>query len=360
MKKLMIIFLLLTTACVPTKIVDELMLIHATGFDYIDEKNMRATISVPVYHQGSGHSAGEQSVTSETITGVGHTAKDIRSEMDSKSPRLIENSKLAVVLFDHETANNGIIDTVDTFYRDPTVGQRVYLTVYEGQTRELLEQNLSLQPEISRYLTELIEQNIKNHELPKSNMHVFLYRYFQKGMDPFLPYLKKSDGQVQVDGLAIFKKDKMCTILSREDSFIFKMLVESFQEGTFEISLKDEEYATIMNLSTRAKYSLQKDSDSPKITINLFTKGYVNEYSGETLDQKKLDAINEILEEELTKKISTMIETFQELNVDPIGLGFQVKTRTRGWDEKEWTRQYPDVPVDVNVTTKITHGGVSE
>ncbi|MCE7794447.1 Ger(x)C family spore germination protein [Salipaludibacillus sp. CUR1] len=359
MKKLVILLTFLTSACVQQEIVDELLLIHATGIDYVDELNFRATVSVPIYKGDNGNNSGE-GVTSETITAVGRTAKNIRAEMDSKSPKLINNSKLAVVLFNNEMAKKGIIEQGDTFYRDPLVGQRLYLGVFEGSTNQLLENQPSLQPEISKYLSELIEQNINNHNIPKSNMHVFVYRLYQEGMETYLPYLKKVNDQVQVTGVAIFKNDKMVSALSLEESIIFKMLIENFQGGTYEVALPDKEFASIRNLSAQSSYQVEMRKGMPEITLNLRTKGYVNEYSGIPLDQKKINEINHLLEEELTVEISKLIKKFQDLETDPVGLGFQVKTRTRGWDEQKWTDQYPNVKVHVNVDTIITHGGVSD
>ncbi|MBM7094407.1 Ger(x)C family spore germination protein [Bacillus sp. H-16] len=353
-----IIYALLLSGCVPTEVIDELQLIHTSGFDYIDEDVTQVTVSIPKYIGTDQDTS--TNIQGETITATGTTAKDVRAKMDSKSPKTLENSKLSSVVYNKELAEKGIYELIDTYSRDPSVGQRMLLMVYEGSTKALLESHLSIEPEISRYISELIEQNTHHTDLPKTNIHVFLYRYHQDGMDAFLPYLGMSEDKLQVKGLAIFKDDKMVTTISMRESFLFKVLIESFNMGTFEIKLKEEEYATLMNLNAKTRYKLDYESGKPVLTAKVTANGALNEYSGERLDERKINEFEGELTKQLKAEIEALIKKFQDLDVDPLGLGFQVKTRTRGWDAEEWSKTYPDLKVNVEVNTTITHGGISE
>ncbi|WP_026689697.1 Ger(x)C family spore germination protein [Alteribacter aurantiacus] len=350
--------MLFLMGCVPTEVIDELQLIHAAGYDYIDGEQVEATVSVPSYKGANQKNPGV--IESETISAIGNTSKDIRSQMDSKSPKKLENSKLASVLYSRKLSEGGIFELIDTFSRDPSVGQRMLLLVYEGNTRSLLESHLTIEPEISRYITELVEQNTEYTDLPKTNIHVFLYRYHQEGMDPFLPFLGMSEDKLQVKGLAIFKGDKMVSTISMDESFLFKALVETFSTGTYEIQLDKEDYATFMNLKARTKYSLHYEVGLPVLTAKVKAEGALSEYSGKTLDENKIQEFQVKLKEELKTEIEQLVKKFQELDVDPLGLGFQVKTRTRDWDMDRWASLYPDLKVNVEVETTITHGGISE
>ncbi|RNA69368.1 Ger(x)C family spore germination protein [Alteribacter keqinensis] len=353
-----IIYALLLSGCVPTEVIDELQLIHTSGFDYIDEDVTQVTVSIPKYIGADQKTS--TNIESETITASGTTAKGIRDKLDSKSPKIINNSKLSSVVYNQELAEKGIYELIDTYSRDPSVGQRMHLLVYEGNTKELLESHLSIEPEISRYISELVEQNTKHTDLPKTNIHVFLYRYHQDGMDAFLPYLGMSEDKLQVKGLAIFKDDKMVSSISMQESFLFKALVESFSEGTYEIKLEGNEYATFMNLIARTKYKLHYESGKPVLTAKVTAKGSLSEYSGGRLDEKKIKEFEDELTEQLKEEIKALIKKFQYLDADPLGLGFQVKTRTRGWNAEKWSETYPDLKVNVEVNTTITHGGISE
>lgn len=57
----------------------------------------------------------------------------------------------------------------------------------------------------------------------------------------------------------------------------------------------------------------------------------------------------------------SMIKEFQERGVDPIGFGFEVKSRKRGFDFKKWEEQtYPTVKIDVEAEVRIISTGISE
>ncbi|PYZ98211.1 hypothetical protein CR205_06345 [Alteribacter lacisalsi] len=350
----------LCTACVPTEVVDDLQFIHAAGFDYIEDSDLvRATVSVPIY--GFGQEQESASFESETITAEGRTAKQIRARMNSKSPKVLENSKIEAVIYNEKIAEQGLYEYVDTYDRDPKVGQRVYLAVYAGSTQELLEKKLPIESEISRYIADVIEQNVEHTDIPNTNMHIFTYRYFQEGMDPFLPYLRMDGDQIQIKGMAVFKDDVMKGYINIEDTFIMKMLVESLSEGTYEVDVDGENFATLQNLNAKTRYSVKNHTLSPpEITADIVVTGYINEYSGDTLNDNVLKEIDVKMKEQIKNDAENLITRFQEMGVDPTGLGFQVKTRTRNWNQAEWLEQYPDVKVNVNVTSKITHAGVVE
>jgi spore germination protein len=55
-----------------------------------------------------------------------------------------------------------------------------------------------------------------------------------------------------------------------------------------------------------------------------------------------------------------MIQQFQEKGIDPLGIGEEVRTRTRKWDQKKWKELYPDIKITVQAKVKIMESGVIE
>ncbi len=59
----------------------------------------------------------------------------------------------------------------------------------------------------SLYLADLLEQNVRNETIPRTALNLFLYDYYSKVRDPFLPYISiDKDQAVSVKGLAFLKK----------------------------------------------------------------------------------------------------------------------------------------------------------
>ncbi|WP_157842964.1 Ger(x)C family spore germination protein [Bacillus sp. FJAT-44742] len=347
-------------ACVNQEIIDEIQLISTIGYDFLQEDLVEGSVSIPIYGPGQELHQGEGSVRSETISGIARTSKDLRAQLNTRSRHELNSSKLAVVLYNDELAKHGIMELVDTLRRDPIIGRRVFLAVLEGKTKQLLNLNSPLEPEISQYLSDLISQNTEAQGLPKTNLHVYLYRFNALGMDPFLPLLEQTEDQVEVKGLAILKDDKMVTAIDREEMFIFKMFVENFDNGFYEVTLSPDESADLFNLQARSSYHVKNGNQTPEITVILDIEGRITEYSGVNLDDQKVEEIQHRAEEELQKRAEKLITQFQALEVDPIGFGDQVRSRTRKWDYENWKTQYPHLDIKVETNVQISNAGVVE
>ncbi|WP_054637506.1 Ger(x)C family spore germination protein [Thalassobacillus sp. C254] len=361
MRKLWMYFILVLCtlgACVNQEIIDEIQLISTIGYDFVKDDVVEGSVSVPIYgpelHEGGG------SVRSETISGIARTSKDLRAQLNARSRYELNSSKLAIVLYNDELAKYGIMELVDTLRRDPIIGRRVFLAVLEGKTKQLLNLDSPLEPEISQYLSDLISQNTEAQGLPTTNLHVYLYHFNAPGMDPYLPLLEQTEDQVEVKGLAILKDDKMVTTIDREEMFIFKMFVENFDNGFYEVTLSPDEYADIFNLQARSSYHVENGNQTPEITVTLDIEGRISEYSGVKLDDQKIEEIQHKAEEELQKRAKKMITQFQALEVDPIGFGDQVRSRTRKWDYENWKRKYARLDIKVETNVQVSNAGVVE
>ena len=60
----------------------------------------------------------------------------------------------------------------------------------KGPAESVLEGKYGLRGN-GMFLSNLIRHNIKRRELPDTNLHMFIYDYFQDGQTPYLPILKQ-------------------------------------------------------------------------------------------------------------------------------------------------------------------------
>jgi spore germination protein len=52
-----------------------------------------------------------------------------------------------------------------------------------------------------------------------------------------------------------------------------------------------------------------------------------------------------------------MVSQFQKQKVDPLGLGAKYKEHFRGFNEKQWNEEYPNVKVYVHADVEILQTG---
>ncbi|UCZ51507.1 Ger(x)C family spore germination protein [Bacillus shivajii] len=353
---LFLFVLFIQAGCVEQQILDEQKLIFGVGYDLVDEDKIEGTVSIPTFQT-------EAQVESVTISATAKTSRDIGTLLETKSSRPLHPGKIKSILFDYHLAENGIMTLLDTFIRDPNIGLRIFLaTVDKGSTKELLTEDYNLEEDTATYIEEMIEQNIDRQTIPTSNIFTFISSYFQEGKDAFLPNIQLNDEQIQITGLTLFKGDRAVHRLNLRQAFLIKLLVEPAREGTYELTLneEDDEYAVIRNISSNNDVTVDLSKRIPEIDVSVQFKGKVKEYSGHTLDEKKVKEIQRSLEKTLSKEMNRLIFLLQKKKVDPIGFGAKVKAKDKHFDLEKWNKQYHLAPIRASIDVVITETGVEE
>lgn len=344
------------TGCSEQRILDEQQLLFAVGYDLVEENLIEGTVLIPIYKT-------EEEVESVTLSATATTSRDIRSLLEAKSSKPLFVGKIMSVLFDYQLAEQGILPITDTFLRDPRIGMRIFfVTVDKGTTKELLSVEYDIADDTGTYLKQLIEQNIERQTIPQSNFYTFISDFFQDGKDPLLPNLKLQGKQMTVSGLTLFKDDKAVHKINLRDSFLMKLLLEPAKEGTYELALDKEsdEYAVVRNIRSKNSFKVDLSQSLPTIDVTIELNGIINEYSGHTLNEEKIEEIKNLLQNTISNEMNSLISVLQEKNIDPVGFGAKVKAKDPSFDVEEWEEQYPDVPINLHLEVVITETGVEE
>jgi spore germination protein len=344
---------LILSSCLNQKILDDVQLATATGFELgEDEDTIIATAVFPVYKP-------DLTVENKTYTSTSKLSKIIRDKLNRKSPKPFVSGKIEVALYSKELAEKGIFEITDTFRRDPSTGAKMFLAVVEGDLGKSLKIQYG-ETDNGMFLSDLIEHNIESGILPKTNLHLFTKAYREEGRDPFLPYIKLSDNEVDIKGVALFKEDQFVGSLEWEESYIFMFLIEKFtSDASLSVKLgEDGVFASVFHIDSKRKYEIKHIENDPSITIKIKTNAIIQEYSGDDVTSKVKKQIERSMEEEIEKKGEEMIKKFQDLKIDPLGIGFQVKHRSRNWSKEKWDELYPAIEVKVEAEVKISEAGV--
>lgn len=346
-----ILCFLFLSGCVNTEIVDDVSFKLASGYDYVNEKEMRGTFLVPEFLP-------DKTIKNVTYSAVSSGPFEITKEIQRQVSDPIVRGSLEGILFGNELAKKGIKDLLDSFERDASIGGTLHLGITEGDAKDVLEGEFGTRGN-AVYLDRMFKHNMDHQDLPESNLKIFLSDYYQKGKDGYLPLLKKiNKKRVKINGLCLFKEDKVVDELSVDKLFFFKLMTDQYTEGNFKIEV-DDEIATVENILSKYKMKLTRRNPY-KIDLNIILKGEITEYTGNKLTGKIIDNIEKTMEKEINKECSKLISRFQEKNIDPIGFGAFAKSRTRSFDFAKWEDEYQNLTVDVNTEVTVVEEGVIE
>jgi spore germination protein len=357
MKKALLVWsclCILMGSCTNKKVIDDLDLVQASGCDLKGE-NLEFTFVVPIFAQKEKNSV-------VTYTSVGKTPKEAKSRAEEKSFEPLVSGQLRLSVYSNELAEKGLFNIIDNLDRDPSIGNLVYLAIIEGKVKEFLNIKPAIRKNIALYGKTILESNIEIGNLPHTNLHSFLFQYFQVGQDPYLPILKKDGKKIKIEGVALFQGDKYVSKIPAKKLFLFKSLVEVHKEGTYGIEFGGGESISIHNIYSRPKYEVTVKNGKPFFTIHVKMKGRIEALS----KRKNLEEEQEIKRiETKTKKLwekdaKEIVTSFQKHNVDPIGFGAVFKEHYRNFDEKKWKEMYSDAPIEIKYDVNIVQSGITE
>ncbi|MEH7250904.1 Ger(x)C family spore germination protein [Neobacillus niacini] len=339
--------------CVKKEILDDISLIEGISFDYVDKKNILGTVVIPVYLPN-------QPPKSKTFSAKAEINKSILQEIQRQTADPVVTGSLEVVLFSNTLAEKvGILPLVDPFQRDPGVGSGLYLAVVDGDTKKLLSGKYGIRSNAT-YISNLLEHNIKNEDLPKTNLQLFLADFYQQGKTPYLPQLKQiGKDKLKINGIALLKYGKMIDLIAAEKMFFFKLLVDKYSQGLHRVKIDGGE-AAIRSIHSSHNFELTKRNPT-EVTIHIKIEGIINEFSGQELTPKLMHKLQNQFEKDVEKECLAMIERFKEKEIDPIGFGHFLKTKTRNFDFKNWwDNQYKDLVIRIIPEVSISESGVIE
>lgn len=335
------------------RILDDIQLATAAGYEYIDEDKIEVTAVFPNFQP-------DKSVKNETLIASSILSKEIRDKHSLQSEKPLVSGKLEVTLYEKKTAEKGIKDLLDTLQRDPSVGSNVYLAVLDGSPKEILSKQYG-NMDNGIFLSNLIEQNIESGLIHKTNLHQFLYKYYAEGIDPMLPIIGRKDGKINLKAIGLFDEDKLVDQIEEKEYFYLKILLNRKGENdTHAIQLDGKTKVSIFNVRSKRKYHIPKPMTNNEIIIKVKLKSMIREYNDGILTKLKLKELEQAMVEDIKKNSEEMIKKFQEKEIDPLGIGEEVRTRTRKWNKEKWEEIYPDIKISVQVTMDIIESGIIE
>jgi len=341
---------MIPAGCVEKSVIDDVNIATGVGIDKSGDQ-LLGSIMIPVFNP-------DKSFDNFTFTAKGKVFRDLISEMQKKASQPIVSGSLDLAFIGKDIARRGILPVLDVFLRDPTVGSRLHIAIVDGKAVDIFEGKYGDRGN-GEYLKQLMEHNMSYQNLPRTNLHLFLAAYYQKGQDPYLPILKKVQKDlVTITGIALFKDEKLVDILSDKKMFYFKLLVDKHTRGSVKIKNKHGE-SSIESIHSDEKIKLVKRNPY-EFTVHISINGFLTEHQNRSFKKSDIHRIEKQLEKQVVQECQNLIKNFQKHKIDPVGFGHIAKTQTRNFDFQKWYENYHNAKFKITAKVAINEVGVIE
>lgn len=378
MKKLWILLVLfLFTGCWNYNELNNLALATAMAIDK-DDENIRVSVLISNARKVSSSSTeGESSTT--VSSGTGKTISEAIENLNLKSPKKIYIGHLSVIIIDENLAKKGLSNITDYLFRDPESIKRFYVLIAKDIKAEKIIKVLSpLESFPSQGIYDIIksssETNSITTEMPYS---LFLEDMLKTGKEAVLPTItligndkkgSKEDSLQQsspeayskLDTIALFKKDKLITYATKEESEGINILNNRIDNMTVIFKNKNGYIASRLDgIKTCINLDLKKD-----VTFNISVKANASlEEVTSNIDLTKNENMKE-LEKQLEKKVKNKIKKGIEASIkyksDVIGFGNLIYKKNPTYFKEYWNKKLDNINTNIKVDISLKSKGSIE
>lgn len=303
------------------------------------------------------------------ISVVGHTFDDAMTNLQQEVADKLFLGHLRIIVLNENVAKGGTQRLNDFLRRNPEIRRTASLVV----SKQPAETYLKVKPELERipslYLADLVDNLSALGKFPPSFIGLFWTTLSSKGQDAYLPYLSLKKGEnIQLNGLAYFKGDKMVGKTTPSDIGIFMSVVgiEKGGYGAFvEVPGTDEMVVyNTKSRKTRTKVSL-KDG-KPHVFIKIRYESEIDEKQNPNIilsDSRLLRKIEKQASKDVINSTKEFIKETQKAESDVFGFGEHFRAKMpKFWNRKvktkeNWKEYYKHLSFDLQVDTHIHRVG---
>ncbi|MDR6882627.1 Ger(x)C family spore germination protein [Bacillus sp. 3255] len=367
-KWFIVMALLLLTGCIEQNRIEKLGMSDSIGIDPVYDqagKPSKTELAIAVSIPKAGTT---ETTPADILRTNARTPKDGRVHLNRKINKVLVTGQLRSMMFAKDLAKQGVFDRLDTYRRDYTVGEKLKIALVNGSAVELLTHKNTSNQSIGVRIDQLLTEEARIHEVPDVTLYSFVRDYYDDGIDPVAPMLALVNGNLEVDGIALFQNDRYIGRIDIDDAVLFALLSKSIKQGEIRLELTDrstksQESAVISSLISKRKIKVYTRPDgAPNIVIQIRLSAIILEYTGMSTLKKPQEQATICLEisEALRKKLQVMVTDIQRHGGDNLGIGTYVRNRLsyEAWKALDWPSVYPQTDIHVEVVTTIRDFGM--
>lgn len=315
------------------------------------------TTTISKMYKEENIETGEARIESESRRGEETTITKTREKRQKKIGKQFFLGLSKLILMDEEYARYGIRTMIDILFKNPVVNDNAFLAVCKGKGEEYFKYNLGEYENSAEYIGDMIKNSVSSNFFKGDyTIKDAILSMDSEGKNVICPYLKMSKEGIKIDGMAIFKKDKLGIILDMNDTKIMNILRENKVKGMLTIQKNSQEYVNY-EAKTKRKVQCSKSGDKYAFIINLNLDGDIvnnelyKDMSGKIEVTKKF-------EEDMAKKVEEMCYQFldkmkKEYKLDCLQLGWIAAAKYGRDTGVDWNDIVSRSDIKVNVKVHV-------
>lgn len=368
----MIVMSLLLTACWDRTEVNDVAFVMGSAVDKEGDQ-IRATIQIALPGQlggskgGGGGTSGNKnwyllSKTADTIRQANH-------EQQSSVSRRLNFSHRRTLLIGEEMAREGIEPIIDVLARIPQNRLTAFVLITKGSAAKVLAARTPAEQFPAEALRELAAESMK---VPRT-LSLVINAMLSEGIDLAIPaaYIDPTvttEGDnlkdtIKVEGLAVFKQNKLADFLEKEEAIGVLLAMEEAQ--TPEVTVKAPEgegkiVAQFLRYDTVLDPVIRGDEITFRILIDATGTVLENESNFQLSQHAQIEMLEESLEHKVKADVENGIRKLQQLESDAVGFGKTIyNKKPEDWRrlKENWYEHFTRIHVEVIPALNIENIG---
>jgi len=368
--------------CWSRKEIAEVAVVLGTGVDWTADGRIRLTVQIarPTAFVGGGEAmgAGGEAPASWVVSAEGRTIEEAERYLAMKVPRDIYWGHSVILVFGEEMARKGTGIARNFFQRDRQVRETMWMMVAKGEAKDFLETYSALaktSAQAAGFLTRMkttyavqVRQYAEMLASKGIEPTVTAVQVKEAGVTPGLNQETKSPPykQVQLDGAAVFKEDKLIGWLDVYETRGLLWLKGEITKGVVTVPSPGERDKQVSIVIRRGKTQVVPVYDGGHLRFDVKVKvegEMVEQQSRENLAKpEKTRALESEMAADVKRRAAVALEKAQwEYGVDIFGFGDAFHRRyKKEWRKLKdrWDREFARAEVAIAVEAHIRETGL--
>jgi spore germination protein KC len=349
--------------------IDDAIFVRVLSIDKGEKDNVKVTITSKNATPNSSDAGPSIKQSSYSISAEGKTLAEAVRSLWSFSDRRPYYGHAEFILIGEDAAKEGLLKYIDYVSRDHQFRHSAKLYIVKGSSASSLVENAA-----SGDL--FIADRLKNLESDVTGLSISsvvtlaeaMFIFDNPNVSTFIPCLEqvnrpgmtndKDNTDIQLNGYAIFQKDKLNRYLQYNESRGINWIKNRIASGMIIVKGHNGEDITleIINSHTVIKPKITKDKLTCDITVNFNTN--IDEITApdEVFNKSSIDSLVQQQEDIVKKEVENVLNIAQKSNLDFFGIiqEFHMKYPVMWKDiEKNWSELFPEISFNVMVDSKI-------
>jgi len=365
----------LLTGCWSSKEVEKLAIVTLVGIDYARENGSDVwTVTARILNPNANGKGEDQQSTGKgkqdiLLQGKGRTQQDAILDYSAHSSRSPFYAHHSAYLFGEEAARKKMADITENIMRFWQTRPKNLMIVTKGKAQQVLEAGAAVDNLLSNELKELAEYKAAatgySYGVIMSDFTAWLESSDRDAVASLVkvvpPDLPGSDRQNLMEGLAVFRADKLVGWLNKEETRGYLLIAQKISRGQMSIPVKkDDKLFSYFLGSSKSKIESLVTGDKISYRVTIKTLGEVDDNAGIELGADDIREVESAINDRLRELAMMAVDKSKEYDSDFLGFSEKLhRSKLVTWKKlgQDWRDSFREADVEIVVDAKVVRTG---